>query len=156
MQHNRRTITIKRFVRPAITAGFRSLVSVCLLTGVKVTATFTDEPRQDFWGFPFPWLKDNIGLSLAYDVHVGLFLLNFLILFALWMLAARFVPSPIKGRAGRVVARGGAFVAILYLASFGLTFWLLDFYFCILCGLDDWFAFSHNSLIGYGYGIGLP
>ena len=89
---------MKRLVRPAITAGFRSLVSVCLLTVIKVTATFTDEPRQDYWGFPFPWLRDDIALSLAYYVHAGLFLLNFLILFALWMLAARFVPSPINGR----------------------------------------------------------
>lgn len=129
---------------------------MCLLTGIKVTATFTDEPPQAFWGFPFPWLKDNIALSLAYDVHAGLFLLNFLILFALWMLAVLFIPSPITGRAGRMVARGGTVVAILYLASFGPIFWLYDFYFSILYGLDDWFSFSHNSLIGYAYSIDIP
>lgn len=127
-----------------------------LLTIVKVTATFTDEQPQAFWGVPFPWLKDNIGLSLAYDVHVGLFLLNFLILFALWMLAARFIPSPIKGRTGRMTARGGTIVAVLVLAWFGLILSINDFYFFILYGLDDWFSFSHGSLIGYSPAIGIP
>lgn len=147
---------MRRFVRPAMTAGFRSLISVCLLLAIRVTVTFTDEPPQDYWGFPFPWLKDNIALSLAYDVHTGLLLLDFLILFALWMLAARFVPLPLKGRAGRMVERGGTVAAILVLAPFGLILSVYDFYFFISYGLDDWFAFSHGSLTGYAYGIGIP
>lgn len=147
---------MKRFVRPAITAGFRSLVSVCLLTGIKVTATFTDEVPQAFWGFPFPWLRDVIAFSLAYEVHVGLFLLNFLILFALWMLAGRIVPSPLNGRASRVAARGGTVIVMLYLAWFGLIPSINDIYFVFLYGLDDWFAFSHGSLTGYDWGIGIP
>lgn len=141
---------MKRFVRPAIIAGLWSLTSMCLLLVVEVTVAYVDGPPREYWGFPLPWLADCYVSSLCLSVHAGFFLMDFLLLFSLWMLAIRFVPALATRRVAQVAAWGGAVVATLYLTlvlpAFGIDIVIFE-------GFDDWFNTLHVT--GYSYGADL-